>query len=745
MKLLWTRLLRKDVGIASCAFLLVSALALTASPAQAQQHVGHSTMMNQPGVKLVAVEFWADWCKPCVAAIPRWKKLHKKYRDRGFRLIVVGVNTEGRCSTPGWTPDKIVCDLAGEVADAWNAKDLPQAFLWTWQGALVVEHGTVDEIERRVEQWFRETPRILVEAPLGPDGNPLEDGVSLRKLVRNELRRQARFDLVPDEEEAAELRRLRAEGGTANFDESQACRLGKDISANSALKISTLGNGESRRLLLELFSLERSCLVASAVAPLGAGDSAGESAVIETVSKLLSNLMGEAHKPSTASRSSTVTEIERVQGGDSSAAASGEEKVIRGEGKSVDLGAREYILSVSTSPAGAMVSVDGSPPRSENTRFLLPAGRHDVTALLEWYSKASQTVQLDGNEKITLKLEPNWGTISVNSTPGGATVLVNGQNVGTTPFSRRFQPGGYRVEVTKDLHLTYEKQFNLAKSETQKMAPKLEPSFGTLTVESNPAGANVVVNGMKVGTTPVRGLKLPPGNVTLQILAPKYHPVRFEGFHIERGKNRAIKEHLKPVTGGLKVVVQDASDAPVPARLFLDGMEVGEAPFASEVQVGTYTLKAVSGRNEVSQEVTVAEGKVTSASLRVKGAAPVAALPRVEEVPSNKRSSPSVLPWLFMGTGGASAVLGATLVLLASNEKDSVKSSGTLNQEDAQSRWDAANTMSGWGYVAAGTGGALLIGGIVWKLLEPSAPKATTAFSLVPVDGGFSVGYVGSF
>jgi len=31
--------------------------------------------LAQPGTRLVAVEFYATWCKPCMKAVPKWKAL----------------------------------------------------------------------------------------------------------------------------------------------------------------------------------------------------------------------------------------------------------------------------------------------------------------------------------------------------------------------------------------------------------------------------------------------------------------------------------------------------------------------------------------------------------------------------------------------------------------------------------------------------------------------------------------------
>jgi thiol-disulfide isomerase/thioredoxin len=45
------------------------------------------------GEQLTVVDFWATWCKPCVAAIPKLNVLAKEYKNKGVNFV--GVNVDG--------------------------------------------------------------------------------------------------------------------------------------------------------------------------------------------------------------------------------------------------------------------------------------------------------------------------------------------------------------------------------------------------------------------------------------------------------------------------------------------------------------------------------------------------------------------------------------------------------------------------------------------------------------------------
>jgi thiol-disulfide isomerase/thioredoxin len=42
--------------------------------------------------KVVYMDFWASWCKPCVQSFPALKQIHHKYQSQGFEIVAINVD-----------------------------------------------------------------------------------------------------------------------------------------------------------------------------------------------------------------------------------------------------------------------------------------------------------------------------------------------------------------------------------------------------------------------------------------------------------------------------------------------------------------------------------------------------------------------------------------------------------------------------------------------------------------------------
>jgi hypothetical protein len=208
---------------------------------------------------------------------------------------------------------------------------------------------------------------------------------------------------------------------------------------------------------------------------------------------------------------------------------------------------------------------------------------------------------------------PTMGTLVVQSNPAGVQVFVDGEDHGQTPARISVKPGAHILElrgrgVPRVINLTVNAGAEV--SHTVEFANT--PETGSLRVESQPAGAKVLVDGVDRGVAPVTVMELVPGDheVILQTpLASARHVV-----NVQAGGTASL---VAPVAAAT------ANGGPI------SGWLVVKAPFSLEIReegrlLGTSDadrLMLASGRHDLqlvsdtmgyrsSRSITVMPGKV---------------------------------------------------------------------------------------------------------------------------------------
>jgi peroxiredoxin len=93
--------------------------------------------------KYFLVDFWATWCAPCVAELPRLQAAYAKYRDAGFEIVGVSLD-ETRAAPTDFARSRNIpwrqvhnASGGGDLVEAFGVRTIPATFLIDPRGTIV--------------------------------------------------------------------------------------------------------------------------------------------------------------------------------------------------------------------------------------------------------------------------------------------------------------------------------------------------------------------------------------------------------------------------------------------------------------------------------------------------------------------------------------------------------------------------------------------------------------------------------
>lgn len=210
--------------------------------------------------------------------------------------------------------------------------------------------------------------------------------------------------------------------------------------------------------------------------------------------------------------------------------------------------------------------------------------------------------------------QPGTGTLSVNSMPSGAQVLIEGRVVGNTPLNIVLRPGRVDVELRLGGYQPFRTSVQLRPGETAVVNANLTPVVqnGLLQINSNPQGAQVLLNGRVVGNTPLN-LTVQPGRYDIELRLGGYQGFR-TSVTVGSGQTVPVNANLQGLRGSLEVFTN------VEARIFLDGREVGQTRNGflrvDELDSGSVQVVALApGYRVVFRDIRVEPGRAQQVRL----------------------------------------------------------------------------------------------------------------------------------
>ena len=119
--------------------------------------------------KVVIVDFWATWCKPCKEEIPRFIELYDEYRARGFEMV--GISTDDvevrleaievffqDLSKEGFDINYPILLADSDTIQSYQVPVLPSAYLINRDGEIVKVFSGAQEsktiYESELKKWL---------------------------------------------------------------------------------------------------------------------------------------------------------------------------------------------------------------------------------------------------------------------------------------------------------------------------------------------------------------------------------------------------------------------------------------------------------------------------------------------------------------------------------------------------------------------------------------------------------------
>ena len=276
------------------------------------------------------------------------------------------------------------------------------------------------------------------------------------------------------------------------------------------------------------------------------------------------------------------------------------------EGRTDQNGDRCAIIKVVTNEKGFVFEPDalglvGSVDKTSEIWLYVPYGakrltiKHPQLGMLRDYvyperiEKAGvyELILTTGRVETVVHETVNMDYLVIRTDPAEAQVYIDEvYESGRGGVVQKFVPWGkhiYRVE--HPLYHTEAGQMEVGSSGKKELAIKLRPAFGSIEISSLPeSGAEVYIDGERVGVTPYRGDRLKSGEHRIRVLQPMYQPSE-EVVRVRDNETSVVSLELQP-NFGVMTFTSDPS-----CEIWVNNELKGQGSWSGRLNAGSYLLE----------------------------------------------------------------------------------------------------------------------------------------------------------
>ncbi|PCH62631.1 MAG: hypothetical protein COC19_02465 [SAR86 cluster bacterium] len=239
------------------------------------------------------------------------------------------------------------------------------------------------------------------------------------------------------------------------------------------------------------------------------------------------------------------------------------------------LTARSVYIEVN--PITAAIKIEGGMSIKLGQRYLIRSGTYSLSLKNEGYYQTNIDIEVSAEPAQTLsyQLEKLPGIVDIN-TPGieRARVQIDSVDVGNTPLKKlSIAAGSHNINIIRDRYLPYSQTVEIeGRSTQQAFIVNLEPAWANISLSSEPGGADIYVDGERIGQTPmiaeiIQGQR----ELTLKLFR---HKVWQEVIEVVPGEHQQLETVALDQADGLVFI----RSTPSGAGVTIDGEFKGQTP-----------------------------------------------------------------------------------------------------------------------------------------------------------------------